>query len=314
MNFYKSSIKEPIGFFEDYFLQKLIYRHFEEFKDSCIRQEISNPSSVKVFVFDGDCVIHTQAYNYAIDEYGNTNEDLRQDFTLTESFSGTVERLLKSEVDNSRHFIRKACNSYLSKFNDISTFLIFQQDLINELFRNCTDIFKDFPFCMDQLKTLEEFVNLFLGTKFISTIDSNDILGAPGSKASEINYDPISEIINYLKGKNDHGQIIMPEKDYDSLRMAIEKIINNDEVPNFTTKLHIHVPVGVLRYTFYLVLPFVGENKDYFLQFLLDNISEFARWSFDPFKTKISVPPSILPGYLPPLFKENKLRQMNKNK
>jgi hypothetical protein len=152
---------------------------------------------------------------------------------------------------------------------------------------------------------LDEKIANIVNNKKQETINYTEI--------NQNNTSPINDILCYLKGKNEHGQQIMSQTDYNILIDLIEKIYNNQEY-TIERKLEINVSVGVLRYTFYVLHLYLFGNakNDCFIQFLLDAILTFKKWDFPAFKSKLSEPPSKLPSYIPQIIKDQRQKQIIK--
>lgn len=317
MKFIESTIDEPFGFFEDYFRKHGIQKHYEEFKDQCIKSEIKNPATTKVFIWDGDCVIHQKAYNFSVDDAGAI-VDVKNEFIVTDTFSDYVEKLLKSEVEKSKILLKTSAKNYLEKHNDITKLLNFQKFSLEKLKQDCSELFQRFPYCIDHLNSLNEYIqDLSNNCSTIVTEFNQKSENTVSDEEIEDIFDPIDEILGYLKGYNEHGQRIMYSDDYETLIELIRKVINNEEVV-INKKLDIRVSVIVLKYTFYVLhLHLYGNEKnDVFIQFLLNAILTFKKWDFGPFKSKLSEPPSKFPPYIPLIIKQQREKQLikaNKN-
>jgi hypothetical protein len=310
MNFIESTIEEPIGFFEDYFHKNGIKRHYQEFIDWCIKEENKSPSSVKVFIINGDCIIHRSAYNYNIDDSG-AFPDTKDEFILTDTFSSSVDKMLKSEYENSKILLKDSSKIYLSKFNDNTKFLSFQKSLLDEILKDCSEVLKEFPYCVDHLNTLSQYIQDLSNNNLTIKMDLDPIFAEMKSvEETEDIFDPIDEILGYLNGNNENGRKIMSKIDYDTLIESIGKVINNEEVI-INNKFDINVPIIELSYTFYVLSRYLfGKRKNTrFLQFIKDAILQFENWDFDVFKAKISTPPNTFSSYIPQIIKDQRIKQ-----
>lgn len=210
---------------------------------------------------------------------------------------------LNKEVLLSQWLISQAVSEIAFNNNSPEIFLNQQLLLIRRLAVKNEWLFEEYPACKDHLQTIYQYISELISNDSVIISDSNTIKG-----------DPINNILSYLKGKNEHDIQIMPEKEYDRLIEAIHYITTTKEIPEVKDKFHIQVPVGILKYTFYILLPHLGDVKDQLINFLVKNITSFESWTYTSFKTKISVPPTTIPDYLPPIFREKKQQQMNKYK
>lgn len=310
MIFIQSTIDEPIGFFEDYFHKNGFQNHYQEFIDQCTKAEIKSPATVKFFIIDGDCIIHQIGSSYSVDDSG-LFPDVKNEFILTDSFSNDVEKLLKSEFEKSKILLKKNSNIYLLKHNDNSKFLNFQKVLLDEIIQDSSELIKEFPYCVDHLKELSQYIqDLSLNGSTIKEESNPKSVSLKTNDEAEDIFDPINEILGYLNGNNDNNQKIMSKTDFDTLIDLIEKVKNN-EVVLIEKKLDIKVPVVVLRYTFYVLHLYLFGNKknEFFIQSLLDAILTFKEWELSNFKSKLSEPPSKFPTYIPQIIRDQRQKQ-----
>lgn len=209
---------------------------------------------------------------------------------------------LNIEALLSQQLISQAVSEIAFNNNSPEVFLNQQLLLLRRLSAKNEWLFKEYPTCKNHLESIYHFILDLMpsDSSHISDPDPED--------------DPINNILSYLKGKNEHGIQIMSEKEYHRLIEAIRFIMVNQKAPEVKGKFHIQVPIGILKYTFYILLPHLGDVKDQLIHFLINNITAFESWSYQSFKTKFSEPPTTIPDYLPPIFREKKQQQMNKYK
>jgi hypothetical protein len=317
MKFTISTLEEPFAFFEGYIVKDGINKHLSEYIEKWVKLEKSNPSRFKVLSSDDYCTVHETYPTYIIPEDGSNEERVEIDEVITYRFAETSEEQLKHEVLISKKLIKEISKDYLKKFNDSSNILSFHSGSLSELIRGSENILTKFPFCIDHLNTLSQYIQDLSYNISNATIEFN-----PKSDSAKNNDepregidDPYIEILGYLKGENEFGQKIMSDNAFTKLVESIAKVIKNEKV-ELDYKFDLKEKNGVLKYTFYVLhLRLIGTKKnDLFYKFIHGNILQFQGCDYKPFKSKISDPPSYLPNYIPSIIKEQRQRQMSERK
>lgn len=321
MKFTISTLEEPFAFFEDYIKSGAIRKHLDEYVENWIKLELSDPVRYKVFSTDDYCDVIEKYPTFIIPEDGSDEERVEFDQVIEYSFAETSEDLLKQEVLISKGLIKEIILEYLRKFNDSSNILFFHAKSLKELFDGSEYILTKFPFCIDHLNTLSQYIQ-----DSSNNISNANNVHDPKSESTKSNDelenrkdDPIANILGYLKEEDENGIQIFNENDYTNLLQLLQILIDSKRCPDFENRFYFTIPVGLLKYTFYLILPYVNKDengsKDYYFHFLLKAFPRFGKeWSFKSFKTKISTIPDVLPDYLPSIFREKRQQQIDKRK
>lgn len=87
----------------------------------------------------------------------------------------------------------------------------------------------------------------------------------------------VKKRLEFMKGVLPDGvTIIMTQSDFNTMIEAVEYLIENNVVQKQDTKILTHLPVGHLRYTFYLVYKNEGKciKRDLWLEFLAETFSQ----------------------------------------
>ena len=343
MTNFTSSIKQPVKFFEDLIIEK----GYEEFRNEFFEQwEKNDPMGVYVrFYKEDDYVVHDFQIMFDNSEFLEPSEatgppmhppvvlKLYDEVSITDNLNdwkdysippqkGVKKRVNLKDVLNyrinkeliiSQKLISQAISEITFNNNSADIFLHQQIQIIQSLTFRDIWLFKEYPNCKSHLESISQYILGFTSKA------SKEVLSLIPDQMDETDNNPITNIIRYLKGKDENGLQILMEDDYNNLFHLLQKLIESKKCPEFENRFRFNIPIGVLKYTFYLLLPFIGtdENgkRDYYYHFLRKAFPQFGeKWSFESLKTKISVYPSFLPDYLPPIFREKKQLQINKHK
>lgn len=284
----------PLRYFECSLKEKGIEVDRQRFVDYCLDQVKRNPDNVHFFENNGDCDLHIQISNSE---------------SITENFSTSLARIWSSEQKKSLDLIRQQVDVIASR-NEPPIHYINRQLLnLGSLFVNCKDILQKYSACLSVLEELELKIK-----ELVTGSDSNELDYEIVDKKQPTDFqEMLTQTLSYLNGKNEYGKRFMNDQEYTRLHDVLESLYINKAIPENCNSFHIDCEVGILKYTFYILIDFFKDNRRMYLEFLHEYISAFKSMSFDTFKTKISSPPSHLPTFLPPIFAERKMSQTNKS-
>ena len=287
----ESTELEPIKFFESFLTESSIRSFKEEFYDFYDQGEFSN-SYVRI---DKDSEL-------VIVQYQETDNDgIVHNIENKEFFRTKFERKLKVEFGKSKQLIDKIIAQSKINRNDVADFLKWQQQLLTNIKTCSTQLINLYPFVRYPIDGLIRHIQ---GRLNIQAID----IGMSYAAQEEPTKDLVSEIFEFLRGRNNAGLKIMSDAEYDRLIIAIREMKENESLPEVTPPFSkLNISNDLLKFCFYVLhkkLYGIKPQKPYFVPFLKKSFSQFNNMREETLKTKFSTPPETMDKFVPPIVQE----------
>ncbi|RMZ60365.1 hypothetical protein D1632_05350 [Chryseobacterium nematophagum] len=255
----KSSLESPVLFFEYILNEENIYNELEKrllYVDSfnvTLPSEISYTEQnewggyVTKSMFVADLLIPI----------------LRIEFEKSKKL--LVENYINYDVDKNKNFIR------------------YQFNIIQSLVSNHIEVLNKYPYFLLPLRGLVKFINERLTIPDINhfIINEDELTYNPVNETENIlrsNEDIILSIFEYMKGKNEKGQVILNEQDYQLLLTYITDLVIKEEVPHIVKQLQPKISNDQLRFSFWVLdheLYTTKRKRKYFYDFIKEVFINF---------------------------------------
>ena len=312
MDLPKSTVKEPLKFFQWLFMEG----NFHKYKKIFFEQILDNS---QILDFKKDEISYWGVDNNGVDNH------------LTENFGNELHKVFKRELINAKRNMDDAINTMLLNGNLPGTFLSYIQETLKsvrtqsekslnyypyhteETFNLTID---DYPFMDETFKQLDNYIarkQSVFSSDTENFSEANVIsIQAKTSNEEENNLDEyaVKEIFGYFKSRMNSVQ------EYDRLIDHITQFVETGNLPDeqqFQRFRHIHnIDNDEIRYTFYYLL---CENKNkakinrhQLCKFIIMTFDDFSNVAETTLYKKLSERPSLNEPYIPDFIKNHDLK------
>ncbi len=275
----ESNIEKPFKFFE--YLLSLNKEIFETSINEVLTFKYIYTKK-EVTIFDDNLeVVRTEIRLIKNNTFPNTHFDYKNNIFINEyAINGEIKSdeydlkkqyftpLLIQEMNKSKELLLKGTKNSKDFIHFVNTNKIILQDIIDNN--------------QEVITTEKSFIDILCKiSHFLEKIKETFKLHLPKyeefQKTKEVDF--ISSVISYMKGKNEKGEIILNEKDYNLLYLYVQELIEKEKVPNIKKQLKPKISNDLLRFTFWVLHYEKYTTKKIRLYFY-----DFIKEAFENFK------------------------------
>ncbi len=271
--------KIPLQYFEEIIENNAI----NKLKQNFIDQNTEFLSNIEKIDPDKGIIVYW-------DSYYNTNNKESFSGHITLTFENKLSNLLYFEFSKSKKLIDECV---LENPTDYLPYLYLQEKTLKYIINRGKQTIIDYPILLKPLLGIQRYINekYLLDQERKIQLDTTNIKEHIESRLPLFeDSNEIEFTLNYLKGNNDKGQLIMSEENYKKMINYITYFNENRSLPENIEKLpHINISQNLLRFTFWVLhkrLYTTSEIKDEFIHLMKAMFSDFDNWAFSPLKTK----------------------------
>ncbi len=221
--------------------------------------------------------------------------------------------ILRKEFNNSTELLKKAFlkNDYELNKN----FITYQFNIIQSFTYNKFSIINKFPYLIFPLRGIVKYINDRLLTtqenpyvlnenkiEYTSSFE-HDII----NKKSDIEL--IHEVFEYMQGKNEKGEQILDQQDYELLFQYITFLIIEENIPKISKKLKPNLNKATLGFSFWVLhneLYTTKRIREYFYDFMKGVFVNFENDSIDYISNQIGTKSRVPHNkFLPKIIKNH---------
>ncbi len=241
----ESSLVAPLKFFELFVSNKKIENQYQNYLIDISPESIDYQYQIGVL----------QYYRFNNNLWVESDEDV---FTMI--FRDSILRKLEIEVNKSKGLILEFYStSIIASNGNVESYLKSIESTINSILNDNLSTFVEFPYLISPFETIVEFVN----KKFIIEdspskhieIDETALLKMRRNTPTRFNNieEKIIEIIGYMQGYNEKGQLILSKEDYQLLIDYTKDLVLNDCIPTNPKRLSPKITGDLLRFSYYVL-------------------------------------------------------------
>lgn len=274
----ESNKNKPLGYFESLIVNNGLNNLLQKYLDDFIEHSDYNIISVNAIKGIVKYLDYDHEGKY-ITEFDAQFEDIL-----------TVE--LFNQYNESKLLIDESV-AEMSKFKqDYRDFLLLQEKHIQYIINSGEVQINLFPILLKPLNSITIYIN----EKYLSDNDKKIVLNTSflNIKEPSCNYDSdvqiISFILGYLKTNNEKREKIMSDEQYDLMIGYVKFYIENNSLPEVSSKLEsLKISKELLRFTFWVLHKNLYTTKSIrpnFIQLMKVVFSDFDNWEYSTLKRK----------------------------
>lgn len=257
-DFMKSTIDNPIAYFEYLTSDVNIKSDIEDLLtySDYLSYTISLPDEVVFFEFNEEHEIR----GVKIGLYETLKPKL--DRELENSKRLMLEYYLENAVQRNINFFKFLFNS------------------IQSLVRS-SEFIERYPFLLFYYRELVQFINL----KIVVSYDINFVLNEEGLCLNNVSNDNpkskeglIHEIFSFMKGKNEKGENILSEEEFELLIDSIKSLVSDEKLPIEFVQVKPRISNDLIRFSFWVLhheLYTTKKIRPYFIEFIKKTFKNF---------------------------------------
>lgn len=144
-----------------------------------------------------------------------------------------------------------------------------------------SEFIKRYPFLLFYYRELVQFINL----KIVASYEMNFVLNEEGICLNSASNDNpkskevlIYEIFSFMKGKNEKGEYILSEEEFELLIDSIRSLVSNEKLPSEFVQVKPRISNDLIRFSFWVLhheLYTTKGIKPYFIGFIKNTFKNF---------------------------------------